>query len=132
MLCFGKQPGFIAGPPSGLRASISHKLVKAKSSAGKGLRSVGRAGRQLSNLPSRNDTDDASTNTGGVSAYAGLGPTGTAQDVSLSRFPCPPHLDLAVYKHTGTSGIPRLRLYRIRTSTFKNLSDAWSSAASYQ
>ena len=62
-----------------MRASISNKLSKAKSSAGKGLNAVGRAGRQLGS--SRSDLEDQPSSGTHVSAYAGLGPTGTAQEV---------------------------------------------------
>ncbi len=73
---------FITGlPRSGVRASISNKLSKAKSTAGKGLNAVGRAGRQLGS--SRSDLEDSTSSGTHVSAYAGLGPTGTAQEVSV-------------------------------------------------
>lgn len=75
-----ERPCLSAGlPRSGVRASISNKLSKAKSSAGKGLHAVGRAGRQLGS--SRSDLEDQPSSRTHVSAYAGLGPTGTAQEV---------------------------------------------------
>ena len=68
-------------PRSGVRASISSKLSKAKSTAGKGITAVGRAGRQLGS--SRSELEDQTSSRSHVSAYAGLGPTGTAQEVNF-------------------------------------------------
>jgi len=69
-------------PRSGVRATISNKLNKATAAAGKGMTAVGRAGRQLGS--SCSDLDDGTASQPRVSAYAGMGPTGTAQDVSTS------------------------------------------------
>ena len=59
---------------------------KPRARRAKGLQKVGRASRQLGSSGSRSDLDDSPPpSRGEVSAYAGLGPTGTAQDV---RTPC--------------------------------------------
>lgn len=84
----------------GVRATISSKLSKATAAAGKGITAVGRAGRQLGS--SASDLDDGRASQPRVSAYAGMGPTGTAQDVSTSTLAQVSGFRVQVFERTFT------------------------------
>ena len=67
----------------GLRASMASKLSKAKTATGKGMHALASGARQLGNSSSGTDSESGQSSNK-VSYYAGLGPTGTAQDVRPS------------------------------------------------
>lgn len=63
---------------------MAHKLSKAKNATGRGIYAIASGARQLGHSSSGGDFDGQEGNK--VSYYAGLGPTGTAQDVSYQYY----------------------------------------------